>query len=61
MNATRKKFRWFGLLPIVAGAYVLIYLAVTEEHVSFWIFPTGIVALFMIYRGGLFFYRRSRA
>lgn len=61
MTTTRRNFRWLALLPILAGVYVLIYLAVTEDRVSEWIFPTGVVAMLMIYAGGLFFYRRSRA
>ena len=61
MIATHKKIRWLGLLPILLGANVLIYLAATEEHVSSWMFPTGLVALIMIAAGCLFFHRKSRA
>ena len=58
MSTTPNRFRWLGFLPLLCGLFVICYLAVTEESISTWIFPTGIVAFLMIGSGCRLLFRQ---
>jgi len=50
---------WWGIFMLGLGAYVIVYLAVTEETVE-WIFPTGVTAVLIMLAGVSLLIRRSR-
>ena len=50
---------WWGIFLLGLGAYVIVYLAVTEENLA-WILPTGAVGALIMLAGVSLLIRRSR-
>src|SRR5687767_13633725 len=50
---------WWGILLIGLGAYVIVYLAVTEENLA-WILPTGVVGALIMLAGVSLLIRKSQ-
>lgn len=58
-NNPRKMSAWWGIFLLAFGAYLIVYLAVTEETIE-WILPTGLVAVLIMSAGVWLLIRRSR-
>jgi CHASE2 domain-containing sensor protein len=52
---------WGGVVLLIAGLYVLAYLVATVGSIFSWLFPTGIIAIFMIVAGAYRIFRDRRS